>query len=76
VTVQPGAWRCPSGNEASATFWRDGEWLEHVEIAWDRLPLSPSDMVWYIGRILPAITARVAEYKEEPMPRAVLVVRV
>jgi hypothetical protein len=69
-----GAWHCASGNACTVTFSRDENGLEHLAFAWDVFPLPVADHVWYIAKILPAVTTRLAEYKETPVvPRESIV---
>jgi hypothetical protein len=69
-----GVWTCPSGNSCTVFFRRERPGLEHLEFEWDQMPLSPTDHIDYLGRILPRVHRRLAEYKEEPIPPTLVVV--
>jgi hypothetical protein len=68
-----GAWTCPSGNSCNVYFRRERPGVEHLEFEWDRMPLSPTDQIHYLGRLLPRIAQRLAEYLEKPVGRTVVV---
>jgi hypothetical protein len=73
-----GEWTTPAGNGCTVHFTRGEDGLEHLAFAWDVFPLPAADHVWYLARILPAVTTRLAEYKETPVvpSEAILSVRV
>jgi hypothetical protein len=74
--VRLGDWTCPSGNNVVVYLRRDIalEGLEHFEMEWDTPPpLTAADLVHYLGVILPAVHRHRAEWKEEPVGPAVVV---
>jgi hypothetical protein len=70
-----GSWRTLDGNRVEVSFSRDADQLEHLHAEWDGLPLSALDEVDWLARILPAVTRRLAEWKEDPLARRILVLR-
>ena len=74
--VRLGDWTCPSGNNVVVYLRRDValEGLEHFEMEWDTPPPLPAaDLVHYLTVILPAVHSRRAEWKEERVGPALVV---
>lgn len=71
-----GDWTTPSGNNVIVSIGAEQDGSEHLHCAWDRLPLSVVDELYWVAKILPAVTVRLAEYQERPVLRGgVLVIR-
>ena len=71
--VRLGDWTCPSGNNVVVYLRRDPA-LERVEMEWDTPPPLPAaDLVYYLAVILPAVHRRRAEWKEQPVGAALVV---
>jgi hypothetical protein len=74
--VRLGDWTCPSGNNVVVYLRHDPalEGVEHLEMEWDTPPpLAAADLVHYLDVVLPAVHRRRAEWKEQPVGPAVVV---
>lgn len=69
-----GSWSLPSGNACDAFLDPSVEGVMLLALEWDAPPpFSPMDTVFYLGKVLPAIHRRIAEWREQPVGPAVVV---
>ena len=63
-----------TGNRCNVTLLPPENGTRHVQVAWDRLPLTASEQIEYETRIRPLLVARLAEFNEVPLSKTALVV--
>jgi hypothetical protein len=72
--VNLGSWTCPSGNVVGAFLDTPHPRVIALYFEWDSpLPLSPADQRYYDTVILPVVHLRVAEWRERPVGRALVI---